>query len=738
MKKRTIEENGITLIALVVTIIILIILAGVSINLLLGENGIIRVAREQKIIQTKAEILEELELAKTEIMINEEGYTSLDKYLEYIKEPGLNSHKATNIIRKDEANAEITVDGKYIYTAGQVGKDVIIKEVGYIKELAPEIESFEVVEKNTKSIKVSVKARRVEKYEFYIKKDEEEYKKVGEIKTSNTNEYETKEYIYDNLLSLEEGEKYILKVVTTGNKKQVQKEINSSIEVITGNIEFKDTIWDASTHTASMEISTKTEYSIKYQINPTTEDIKNKEKWKDYTEILTNLKLNDEVYVCLSDGMNLGSYASNKVADGIEPKITVSIASNNTTNSISVKVEAKDDESGLEDSPTYKYYIKRVEEDSYKDEATYEGSDTTYTFENLKQKTNYDIKVTTTDKAKNIGEGIQTNQETAEVASLTIDVEEPDKWTNSKTIKITAENSNYSTIRYTTDDTIPTQNTLTTITSGETFTVDTNCTITAIAFDSNNQVGTTATKKVTKIDKVEPTMTTDVYSCLKTDFSKWTLSDGANSSNNEIVLSTLGAYAISEFYTISGKRWWIEGEAYTDTIIEDSNMGGLYNGQLYYDKNYQYIKAPSNGQSANGWGKSIPLNTWINFEYGCRNAPDYGVGNLGFGEGVEYVKVTLATTKTNCLPTTKYRNIKFYTYAETSNYSKIIEVTSSDNNEIKSKKYLEGSKQISDFTNDGIEFDNKIEIMKNGTYTIYIEDVAGNAIIKNIEIKGII
>ena len=38
------KQKGITLIALVITIIILLILAGVVINLTLGENGIIRLA----------------------------------------------------------------------------------------------------------------------------------------------------------------------------------------------------------------------------------------------------------------------------------------------------------------------------------------------------------------------------------------------------------------------------------------------------------------------------------------------------------------------------------------------------------------------------------------------------------------------------------------------------------------------------------------------------------------------
>lgn len=45
MKRKLKNQGGITLISLVVTIIILIVLAGISINLLLGENGIINRAK---------------------------------------------------------------------------------------------------------------------------------------------------------------------------------------------------------------------------------------------------------------------------------------------------------------------------------------------------------------------------------------------------------------------------------------------------------------------------------------------------------------------------------------------------------------------------------------------------------------------------------------------------------------------------------------------------------------------
>lgn len=52
------EDKGITLIALVVTIVVLLILAGISISMLLGENGIIKQANDAK---EKTEIAEEKE-----------------------------------------------------------------------------------------------------------------------------------------------------------------------------------------------------------------------------------------------------------------------------------------------------------------------------------------------------------------------------------------------------------------------------------------------------------------------------------------------------------------------------------------------------------------------------------------------------------------------------------------------------------------------------------------------------
>ena len=56
------NQRGVTLVALVVTIIILIVLAGLSINLLLGDNGIITKAKEAKENTELAKIEEEKSL----------------------------------------------------------------------------------------------------------------------------------------------------------------------------------------------------------------------------------------------------------------------------------------------------------------------------------------------------------------------------------------------------------------------------------------------------------------------------------------------------------------------------------------------------------------------------------------------------------------------------------------------------------------------------------------------------
>ncbi|MFR5190180.1 MAG: hypothetical protein ACLTEH_02840 [Clostridia bacterium] len=52
------EQKGVTLVALVITIIVLIILAGVSISMVIGNNGIATRAQEAEKLQANAAVHE--------------------------------------------------------------------------------------------------------------------------------------------------------------------------------------------------------------------------------------------------------------------------------------------------------------------------------------------------------------------------------------------------------------------------------------------------------------------------------------------------------------------------------------------------------------------------------------------------------------------------------------------------------------------------------------------------------
>ena len=70
------KEKGITLVALVVIIIVLIILVGISINLVLGDNGIITIAKRAKENIELAKIEEETELNELYTQLETEGSSS--------------------------------------------------------------------------------------------------------------------------------------------------------------------------------------------------------------------------------------------------------------------------------------------------------------------------------------------------------------------------------------------------------------------------------------------------------------------------------------------------------------------------------------------------------------------------------------------------------------------------------------------------------------------------------------
>ena len=110
------KQNGITLIALVITIIVLLILAGVSIAMLTGENGILTKANESRTASTEGEKLEAVKLALAEIVANKlSDSTTLNT---------INKANIQTIVTRDNSNAG-TLDLTDVNGTGEDASKVI-------------------------------------------------------------------------------------------------------------------------------------------------------------------------------------------------------------------------------------------------------------------------------------------------------------------------------------------------------------------------------------------------------------------------------------------------------------------------------------------------------------------------------------------------------------------------------------------------------------------------------------
>lgn len=542
MKKINIygENKGITLIALVVTIIIIIILAGISINLLLVDGGILQRAREQKEEQIKAQILEELEMAKGPVTIDGEGYTKLEKYLEAIRNTKLaNTYEVTSVEQIDEANAEIWIDGKYKYTAGQIGIDVIINEEGMIGKLKPQIKSFTIISRTSNSINVKVSARLAEKYEFYMGESKENYKKVKEITTNKkeTSEIETITYMYGEETPLEEGKLYYLKVIARNDNGQVEKQIEKEsipIPIIT--------VIEADTWTNKekrVNIAQVEGYTIKYTIDETIPSAGNGENYTGEFAVSQNCTI---TAVYLDSENQIGGASTNTITkidkEGPTGSITISSAG---TNSIKVTVNANDvAQTNTNGCSRIKGYYYSKDGSEYSEITTNKE----YTFEGLTQTSNYNIRVKVVDNAGNETILSKTGSTTT-VPTPTITVANAETWTNtSKSVSINQTNGY--TIKYTTNGTMPTASNGMTYTGS--FNASQNCTIKALYIDSRNQIGSISEKQVTKIDKTPPKEAKIEISGSKTQASlpitlnaKITHEDsesGVNATSSKYILNT--------------------------------------------------------------------------------------------------------------------------------------------------------------------------------------------------------
>ena len=312
---------------------------------------------------------------------------------EFTEEEFLNN-ELNKFVYEREPDAEIFNEGgqDLISLNGHVFElDRSVPQLGdYVGEegnLPPAIRKINVTNKTLSEISIEVITARAEgvKYRYSYKKlneEDTEYKQVNESET-NTNTY----------TGLTSPEKYTIKVDLVKDDKIVDTE---EITVVLGELEegiitFDDTKWIGN-GMASVVVRTTSNYQLQYQIGGI------KGSWTTISNggTIGNIPNNTEVYARLWDGTNASDYASVKVEDNTAPTITKFEATDVTYNSITVQVEASDNESGLSSTNTYKFYLN--------DETTEKGTitDGTFTYESLSGLTNYKLRVEVYDNAGNV------------------------------------------------------------------------------------------------------------------------------------------------------------------------------------------------------------------------------------------------------------------------------------------------------------------------------------------------
>ena len=225
------KENGITLVALVVTIIILLILATISIQAL-TSTGLFENANKAKLETKRNQIKEWLSLNLMEAQT-----TSYDKtdseILEIAREKAEKSEELKKLGKSVSVDGELSTeeDGQtvptYFYVI--VDNDVYktdIKGAEFIGELGnlPPVIKIESISSTINSIIIKVKTSRNKggKLEYYIKAEDEENYKLKETKTDDT------EYIFEGLI---QGKKYNIKVIAKAENGEQTYVITDSVMV---------------------------------------------------------------------------------------------------------------------------------------------------------------------------------------------------------------------------------------------------------------------------------------------------------------------------------------------------------------------------------------------------------------------------------------------------------------------------------------------------------------------------
>ena len=479
------------MVALVVTIVVLLILASISIQGI-TRTGIFRAAEDTKLehkraaiattLQTKLKINQTEQIRGTDEEIIKATYEDVKNDLEEIKKAGGKDIEVSEVTSEEKEGKtewffEVKVDGD-VYKVGLDGSDYLGKE----DELAPLIE-IKKATATTNTITATVTTRRNEggKIEYYIKEKGSQKFDLAGTTDQNTFKY----------TKLKQETTYVIEAVAinTNGKKKVSKEyeIKTSLVPKIDSNEIKFASVPNEWTNKSVEVTAT--LTVDGQNFTLTTSKNSTSGW-----IASNRQIfteNGTMYAALTDGNNYGIAASHEVTNIDTTKPIVKSLSV-TTNTI--KITATDEASGI-----YSYAISESE----KMPKTFTKLDnSTQVFntvvENLKQSTKYYVWVK--DVAGNISEVASTKTGTVPKltdANTTI-TKSPNDWTTQEvTATVTTTEKNYAL--QTKKDNGEWQTT-----NSQKYTE--NGTIYARLWDGTN-AGEEIYKPITNIDKTAPTAT---------------------------------------------------------------------------------------------------------------------------------------------------------------------------------------------------------------------------------------
>ena len=355
-KEKRIQENkGITLIALVVTIVVLIILAGVSINILFSDNGIIKLASKSGTYFKMQAVREQIQAIKLNWEAERivDSSVTIQRLWEDLEKAGIIESKTDSVTLKETTTENGIKVEKYEIETKKDGYlvEIIVKtnpngsitvEIGEMEESTnplPRI-SIKGVTATSSSITVKVEIAKIEKGKatyMYKLQDTETWSAEKEItgkEITITGLQDKKVYDVKIVAKNENGERTAVRTIRTGN-------------LTTGKITAGAVTWNNGK--ASVTLSTTSGMEIQYQINSESEN-----GWLKYpTAGITNLNTGSKIYARLTDGINYGEQTIVNIEDGVAPQeaiISFSTLKAEANKVITATVTLKDNESGINPS----------------------------------------------------------------------------------------------------------------------------------------------------------------------------------------------------------------------------------------------------------------------------------------------------------------------------------------------------------------------------------------------------